>query len=135
MQICEWIFFGEGDLQLNGLMIKVIAVFFLFFFLPLPSSTAEHDGMWEGEGRLGTKRLKSTKPFWLLKIFLASLIAPVAEKLSIALREKLPSDVALRQRFSSKPPLFVSWKSDKEQERSKLTEGAERLCFSQALGR
>lgn len=36
MQICEWIFFGEGDLQLNGLMIKVIAVFFLFFFSPSP---------------------------------------------------------------------------------------------------
>lgn len=37
--------------------------FFLLFFLSLPSATAEHDGMREGEGRLGTERLKSTKPF------------------------------------------------------------------------
>lgn len=60
------IFFGEGDLQMNGLMIKAIAGF-LFFFPPLPGSTAEQDGMWEGEGWLGTERLKSTKPFWLLQ--------------------------------------------------------------------
>lgn len=33
MQIYLWIFFGEGDLQLNGLMIKAIVGFFLLFFL------------------------------------------------------------------------------------------------------
>lgn len=32
-------------------------------FPSLPSSTAEQDGMGEGEGWLGTERLKSTKPF------------------------------------------------------------------------
>lgn len=71
--------------------------------------------MW-GEGWLGTERLQSTKPFLLLKIFLASLIVLVAEELSPALWEDLPSDVTLRQHFSSKLPLFVSWKSDKEEQ-------------------
>ena len=39
----------------------------------------------------------------------------MGEEVGIALQEDLPSDVTLRQLFSSKPPLFVIWKPDKEQ--------------------
>lgn len=71
------VFFGEGDLQMNGLMIKAIAVvsFCLFgwvFFLSLPSlpklgSWAGWD-VWEGRMVRDRERLKSIKkPFWLLK--------------------------------------------------------------------
>lgn len=55
MQMCVWIFCWEGDVQLNGLMIKVIACFLFFFSLLLPSSTAERDGIWVREGWLGTE--------------------------------------------------------------------------------
>lgn len=123
------IFFGEGDLQLNGLMIKAIAGFFFFIFFSLPSSTAEQDGMWEGEGWLGTERLRSTKPFWLLKIFLASLIAPVAGGPAFR-REHLLHMWLPDNLFASKPPLFVIWEWDKEQERSMPAE----QWFSQAWG-
>lgn len=86
--------------------------------------------MWEGEGWLGTERLRSTKPFWLLKIFLASLIAPVAGGPAFR-REHLLQMWLPDNLFSSKPPLFIIWERDKE--RSMPAEGTEQL-FSQAWG-
>lgn len=59
MQICVCIFFREGDLQLNGLMIKAvikaITWFSFLFFFSLSSSTAELNGMCAGKGCLGTE--------------------------------------------------------------------------------
>lgn len=92
------IFFGEGDLQMNGLMIKAIAGSFFFFFFSLPSSAAEQDGMWEG-GRMvwarGIKKYKSH--FDPLKIFLASLTAPAGGGLAFRwehlLQMRLPDNL------------------------------------------
>lgn len=43
------IFFGEGDLQMNGLMIKAIAGFLFFFFLPYQAPQLSRMGCERGK--------------------------------------------------------------------------------------
>lgn len=87
---------------------------FKFFFFPsLPSSAAEQDGMREGEGQLGTEKLRSTKPFWPLKNISGKPGSTGWGRSS--LQGGAPaSDVTPRQASPSKPPLFIIWEWDKE---------------------
>lgn len=108
---------------------------FSFFFFLFSSQAPQLNAMGYEWGKDGWgQRLRSTKPFQLLKIFLASLIALVAEELSTAMREDLTSDVTLMESaFSLKMSTSVIWKSYKEQEGSMPVKGAARVFSARAL--
>lgn len=66
-------------MQLSRLMIKAPALFFTRAMqLNMPESLKD---------KYGRQRLKRTKAFWLLKMFLASLIAAVVAEPGVAVWE------------------------------------------------
>lgn len=105
---------------------------FIYFFLSPPKlhSWAGWDA--RGEGWLGTEGLKSTKPFWLLKIFLASLIALVAG--GPAFRREHLLQMWLPDNLLPQSLHFFCYLGMRQRAREEHASGGHQAVFSQAWG-